>query len=114
MPTSDDKRITEGEDNRQDERFSLQAPVIFSHFGSKFHREYTVMTFNLSKNGLCLEVAEAIKPGATIYLRKGITPADEGYAANWNHLRTASLGEVRWCRELADKSGTYCVGVKYY
>jgi len=103
------------QDKRREERFMSHAPVVFSLFGSKFHREHASMTFNHSKNGLCLEAAEAIKPGTTLYIRKGAISADENYDARWQQLRTSCLGDVRWCRELKDKLGTYyCVGVKYY
>ena len=102
------------EDNRQDERFSSHAPVIFSRFGTQSHREYASMTFNHSRKGMCLEAAEALSPGTTLYIRRADKPEDEHYEASWKHLRTFSLAEVKWCRELADKFGTYyCVGLKY-
>ena len=103
------------DDKRLDERYSSTAPVIFSFFGCKFQREFASMTFNHSKNGLCLEAAEEIKPGTTLFIRRGTLLADEPYEINWKHLRNTSLGEVRWCRELEDKFGTYYrVGVRYY
>ena len=106
--------LTLNQDKRSYERFMSHAPVIFSIFGSKFHREYVSMTFNHSDGGLCIETAEAINPGTSLYIRRGKADADESYSPQWHYLRTSSLGEVRWCRELTDKFGTYyCVGVKY-
>jgi hypothetical protein len=72
------------------------------------------MTFNHSRDGMCLETAKALMPGTTLYIRRADKSEDGHYETNWEHLRTFSLAEVRWCRELRDKFGTYyCVGVKY-
>ena len=115
MTAGGDKQATEREDKRQDERFSSHAPIIFSLLSNNFHREYASMTFNHSRNGLCLEAAEALKPGTTLYICGGDKSTDENYDVNWKYLRNSALGEVRWCCELTDKYGTYfCVGVKYY
>jgi hypothetical protein len=73
------------------------------------------MTFNHSRSGLCLEAAEALKPGTTLCICRGNKSTDEIYDVNWKYIRNSSLGEVRWCREVKDKYGTYfCVGVRYY
>jgi hypothetical protein len=102
-------------DKREDERFASHVPIIFSRFGSGFHREFGARTFNHSKNGLCFDTAEEIKPGTTLWIRRKITRTDEGGEENRIHLRVSSLGEVRWCRELVDKFGSYyIVGVKYF
>jgi hypothetical protein len=115
MAGAEVESIRSHDDKRVDERYSSHAPIIFSFFGTKFQREFASMTFNHSKNGLCLEAAEEIKPGTTLFIRRGSVPAEEPYRINWKPLRNTSLGEVRWCRELEDKFGTYyCVGVRYY
>jgi hypothetical protein len=66
MAAAGDKRSIEQEDGRQDERFDSYAPIMFSLFGNKFHRTYASRTSNHSKNGLCLEADEALKPGTTL------------------------------------------------
>jgi len=115
MLIAGDNVIIYEDEKRRDERFMSHAPILFSIFGSQFHREYSAMTFNHSHGGLCIESAEPIKPGTAIYIRRGHLDAVDGHAATWHHLRTSSLGEVKWCRELVDKFGTYyCIGVKYY
>lgn len=115
MLIAGDNWIIYEDEKRRDERFMSHTPVIFSIFGSRFHREYSSMTFNHGDGGLCIESAEPIKPGTTLCLRRGKTPADESHQASWKHLPAASVGEVRWCREATDKFGTYyCVGVKFY
>jgi hypothetical protein len=115
MPNTRDKRFKAGEDKRQDERFSLHAPIIFSRVGANCHRKYASVTFNASKNGLCIESAVAIKPGTTILIHRGNLISDKGYTTGWKQVRTSSLAEVRWCRELTADFGTYySVGAKYY
>jgi hypothetical protein len=115
MRAATDEGVQEREDKRRDKRLMSHAPLIFSIFGSNFQRESASMTFNHSRGGLCFEAAEPIKPGTTLCIRRGKAPVDESHDARWEHLPTSSLGEVRWCRELADKFGTYyCIGVKYY
>jgi hypothetical protein len=114
MLIAGDNWITYEDDKRRDKRFVWHAPIIFSIFGSKFHREYSSMTFNHSGGGLCIEVAETINPGTTLYLRRGKINTDENYDLRWHHLRASFLGEVRWCREFSDKLGIYhCIGARY-
>jgi hypothetical protein len=115
MPTTGDKRAAKRKEKRQDKRFSSHAPIIFSFPDNNLHRDYASMTFNHSKKGLCLEAAEALKPGTMLYIRRGNKSTDEIYDVNCKYIRNSSLGEVRWCREVKDKYGTYfCVGVRYY
>ena len=115
MLTTGDNWISQEVEKRRDKRLLSHAPVMFSIFGSKFHREYASMTFNHSDGGLCIETAQAIHPGTTLYIRRGKINTDEPCDTRWQRVRTSSLGEVKWCREIADKYGTYfCIGVRYY
>jgi len=115
MGKGETRSIVQAGNKRRDKRFSSHAPVTFSVLGTKFGREFASMTFNHSKSGLCLETAEEVKPGTVLFIRRGRHPVDEQHDVNWKHLRHASLGEVRWCRELEDKFGAYyCLGVRYY
>jgi hypothetical protein len=115
MLTAGDSWIGQEVEKRRDKRLLSHAPVIFSIFGSKFHREYASMTFNHSDGGLCIETAQAIHPGTTLYIRRGKINTDEPCDTRWQRVRTSSLGEVKWCREIADKYGSYfCIGVRYY
>ena len=115
MSTTGDKRIKAGVDRRKDERFSSHTPIIISNFDTMLHREYASVSFNISKNGLCLEAAEAIKPGTTLLIRRGNLVLDASYDVSCKLVRTSSLAEVRWYRERVDKLGKYySIGVKYY
>jgi len=115
MPTVKDKQVTQHHDKRRDERYISRAPVIFSKVNDSLHREYASMTFNHSRNGLCLDALEALRPGTPLHIRRGKGSPYSGYDGSWTHLPASSLGEVRWCRELKDKFGTYyCIGIRYF
>jgi hypothetical protein len=102
-------------EKRQDERISSHAPLIVSLFSTRFHREYASMTFNHSKEGMCFELTEPFIPGTVLFIRLNNDPDDQVYHNNREHLRTSTLGEVRWRREYSDKFSTYYrLGVKYY
>ena len=102
-------------DQRKDERIISHTPIIIAPFSTRFHREYASMTFNHSRNGMCLEAAEPFKPGYVLYIRLGNAPVDQVYHVSREHLRTSTLAEVKWCREFRDKFSTYYrIGVKYY
>jgi hypothetical protein len=51
MAAAGDKRFTEQEDRRQDERIDSYAPIMFLLFGNKFHRTYASRTSNHRKTG---------------------------------------------------------------
>jgi len=102
-------------DQRKDERFDSHAPLVVTLFSTKFRREYDSMSFNHSKGGMCLEVAEPFNPGSVLYIRLSNAPEDQVYQGNRDHLRTTTLAEVKWIREYQDNFSTYYrIGVKYY
>jgi hypothetical protein len=101
-------------DKRIEQRIISHAPLIFTPFSSRFHREYASMTFNHSRSGLCMESAKPFKYGSVLYIRLSTTALDHLYQVNRQYLRTSTLGEVMWCREQQNKLGTrYRIGVKY-
>ena len=113
MKNSDQPRLQP--DQRQEQRITSHAPLIFTIFSSRFQREYGSMTFNHSKGGMCIETTEPFKPGSVLYIRLGDITADHIYHVNRKFLRHApTVGEVKWCREHRDKFGNYYrIGVKY-
>jgi len=102
------------QDQRNEARITSHAPLIFTRFSLRFHREHTSMTFNHSKNGMCMEASEPYWPGSVLFIRLGNAKIDDVYHINRKYLRTTALAEVKWCREHRDKFGTYYrLGVKY-
>jgi hypothetical protein len=99
------------EDKRSDERFVSNAPIIFSHFSTRFWQEYPSTTRNFSRNGMCFETFQPLTPGTNLFIRVDQHPRSE----SGTQLRTSTLAEVKWCREVPDTHGVgYCVGVRYY
>lgn len=102
------------QDQRRELRITSHAPLIFTRFSLRFQREHASMTFNHSKDGMCMEASEPCRPGSVLFIRLGAAEIDDVYHANRRHLRTTALAEVKWCREHSDKFGTYYrIGVRY-
>lgn len=102
-------------EKRADERFATRADIIFSYFSTKNWAENHSMALNISAGGMCFESRFSFKPHADLYIRTGQKPETVSGIRNWNLLRTSTLAEVRWCREIAHEDGTwYSVGVKYF
>jgi hypothetical protein len=102
-------------ENRAEERIKSHAPLVFALFTSRFRREYDSMTFNHSRGGMCLEAPDPFKPGFVLYIRQRKAPADQIYYDDRTHLRTSTLAEVKWCREIQNEFSTYYqIGVKYF
>jgi hypothetical protein len=102
-------------EKRADERFVSQAAIIFSFFSTSDWDENRSVTLNLSAGGMCFESRRAFKPGSDLYIRAGRNPATVSGNGNCDLLRSSTLAEVRWCRELIREEGTrYSIGVKYF
>jgi hypothetical protein len=102
-------------DQRADERFISNCPIIFSFFSSRFWHEYTSMTRNHSKDGMCFESSHPLTPGTNLFIRIDKNSNSDSEINQGISLRTSTLAVVKWCRELSDAQRTcYCVGVRYY
>jgi hypothetical protein len=102
-------------EKRTDGRFASKATIIFSYFSTKNWVEKRSVTLNLSAGGMCFESRYSFKPGADLYIRTGQNPETVSGIGNWDLLRTSTLAEVRWCREMTrDDSAWYSIGVKYF
>ena len=101
-------------EKRANERFASRSAVIFSYFSSKNWTENQSSTLNISAGGMCFESRHSFKPHANLYIRTGQNPQGVSNIHNWHLLRTSTLAEVRWCRELSREDATwYSIGVKY-
>ena len=102
-------------DQRTDERFVSNLPIIFSFFSSRFWHEYTSMTLNHSKDGMCFESSHPLAPGTNLFIRIDKKSNSDSEIKQGVLLRTSTLAAVKWCRELSDGQRTcYFVGVRYY
>ena len=105
MKTNAEKRVYD--------RHSFAADVEFSYF-NKEHL-YLAQTLNIGMGGMCFKSSRFLKPGATVYVRlQKIHPNGSGSGA-CEGLRSATLAEVRWCKEVNNETESfYVIGAKYY
>jgi len=98
-------------EKRTDKRIASNAPIIFSLFSTRFWREFSSITRNHSKGGMCFESTEPMMPGANLFIR-----ADKQSNLDSNvRLRSTTLAEVKWCQKLSDEhTNSYSIGAKYY
>ena len=101
-------------EKRANERFASNAAIIFSYFSTKNWVENPSVTLNLSVGGMCFESRHSFKAHADLYIRIGQKPETVSGIRDRNLLRTSTLAEVRWCREISHEDGArYSIGVKY-
>lgn len=102
-------------EKRRYERYTAKASINYSVFGTKPGYEYAAMTINHGKGGICFESSRPINPGTTLFIRCEKSPIFDRENTECEHLRTATLAEVKWCQELSDEFRTfYRIGVTYY
>jgi len=99
-----EKRITQ----RQD----YKVPIQVSIFNKK--KFFTAQTINNCIDGICFKSNTFLRPGTTVYVRIKQFLPDTARESAFEGLRSATLGEIKWCKELVDTDTcTYEVGVKY-
>ena len=96
-------------------RNTCNASITCSYFNSA--RRYSAKTTNHSKEGLHFELDFPLKPGASVYIRVENLSLDASgsKSSRCSRLRSLSLAQVRWCKEIHGPAGNYYkVGLKYY
>lgn len=98
---------------RTDQRHICEGSISCRYFikGETFNGRM----LNFSKSGMYFESSAFIREGATIYFRlincSGFPSAPEFCEG----LRSVSIAEVRWCREMKNEDAAYFgFGAKYY
>jgi hypothetical protein len=101
-------------EKRAEERLASRSTIIFSYFSSKNWTENHSSTLNISAGGMCFESRHSFKPHANLFIRTGQHSEMVSNIHKLHLLRTSTLAEVRWCREMTGAEGTrYSVGIKY-
>ena len=101
-------------EKRTSKRCVYNVPIEFSpfHLGGWFK----ALSINHSENGMCIKSNNGFKPGTTLIVRTKNYPskvscpccADEG-------LRTITLGQIEWCREVPERIfSSNEIGVRYH
>jgi hypothetical protein len=100
-------------ENRSCDRHCQEVPITVSYFNND--RYYGATLLNYSEGGLYFESDFAFKSGTSIYIRleKKLTDLSEGKIHYG--FRSATLGKVKWCKEISNKEAfRYGTGIRYY
>lgn len=75
---------------------------------------YHARALNFSECGLYFENKYPLKPGVTILYRVEVSDCDASNLEGCSCLRTISLAEVKWCRDLVNDGESYFgIGARY-
>jgi len=100
-------------EKRYDERCGCEAIIKWSYFSEYMHFDAKILNF--SRSGIYLIADQDIKPGTTIFVRLEILLSGTWGSSGHGWLRTISIGEVKWCKEMATNGADYYgIGVRYY
>ena len=106
-------------DKRIDERHACNAEItwtLFNRMELNYGQEalYRARVLNCSVSGLYFESHYPLKPGITILFRTEISGYGDSSPEGYECLRTISLAEVKWCRDLVKNGELYFgIGAKY-
>ena len=106
-------------DKRTDKRYVCNAEIAWSRFNRMeldYGQEslYRAKVLNCSVSGLYFESKYPLKPGNTILFRTEISGCGVSNLEGYECLRTISLAEVKWCRDLVKNGELYFgIGAKY-
>jgi hypothetical protein len=99
-------------DQRGSERSNCTATIKFSYFNKQ--PSYEAQILNYSDVGMCFKSEVSLQPDATVYIRLKDAPRQGDFSTDNHGLRSVTLGEVKWCREIQDETKPfYEIGVKY-
>jgi hypothetical protein len=100
-------------ETRTDERCDCEAIVKWSRFNETM--QFDARIVNFSRSGIYLETYQAIKLGTTILVKLEILLSGAWGSSDHGWLRTISMGEVKWCKELIrNDAELYGIGIRYY
>lgn len=100
-------------EKRHAERWQHMAAISFSYFNKESY--FDSQTLNYGSGGLCFQSNFFLKPGTTVFIRIK-KPKPNGFGNGVSEApRSATLAEVKWCRETYDMAvPAYSVGVRYF
>jgi hypothetical protein len=99
-------------EKRGHERHNCEAITKWSYFNQNNLSDGKILNF--SRSGIYLMSDQPIKAGTTIFFRLEILLSGTWGSSDQGWLRTISIGEVKWCKELVGNiGGCYGIGVQY-
>jgi len=90
---------------RMEKRYACEAKIKWSYFNTV--KSFDAKTLNCSPNGIYFETPNEVKSGTTIVIRTESFLSKNAGSNELNCLRTVSLAEVKWCRELSNDGDRY-------
>lgn len=105
--------MNNGHEKRAFQRQTYEAAITFSYFNQKI--TYRATIFNFSEGGFSFYSKTPIKQGTTVLIKlRGMEP-DSSQQAIQTSMKTVSLAEIRWCREIPETHGDqYEIGAKFF
>jgi len=106
-------------DKRRDVRIPVDAYITFTPFVTRNEVKFRTKTFDCSTEGMAFESKCCLKKGNSLFIHTEYPPYPGTkrkfyYSRDRQCLRTTTLAEVKWCREMSGESEyNYRVGVKY-
>jgi hypothetical protein len=105
MPVDTDQRI--------EKRYGCAALIKWTYFNQSGF--FNGKVSNFSQSGAYFESTRDLRPGSTIFIRVQRCLSRDSNSIHEQHLRTVTLAEVKWCREIPEADGPYFgVGIHYY
>jgi hypothetical protein len=105
----DNTSMTRSEENREHERFDLDALMVYAYHDSDLF--FQARMCNYCKGGMCFLSGNALEPGSDIYIMMENFAPDAVGAEFYDGY----LAEVRWCQKMIRANAEeFKVGVKYY
>ena len=93
-------------------RHNCEAGIRWSHFNKAIF--FDAILLNFSESGVYFETAHGLTPGATIFLDMRMVAGDKIKCTDHMRPRLVSLGDVKWCIDLAGEIRFYFgVGASY-
>ena len=99
-------------DKRTGKRHDCDAKIKWTQFNRidfNYGQEifYHARALNFSESGLYFETEYPLKPGVTIFFRIEVSRCGASNLGDCQCLRTISLADVKWCRDLAKNGESY-------
>ena len=100
-------------EKRVDKRHNCEASIICNYFNKE--KTFNAKMLNYSEGGMYFESDSFFKEGINIFFKMKSCLFDASDLELCNGLRTVSLAEVRWRKEISSEdSSRFGMGVKYY
>lgn len=108
------KSLSGNQEKNPEKRCARRIPadvnIVFTRFVTRNEAKFFAKTFDYSTEGMAFESKYPLRKGDSLFIR-----AESPCPSRGECLRTATLAEVKWCREVPRKfASNFRTGVKYY